>query len=61
LKQFPATNIISLGAGYDSTYFWLKNLNLLSEVCYIEMDYPDVIKRKIKVIKSTQKLSDLIG
>ena len=25
LEQFTDSNIVSLGAGYDSTFFWLKN------------------------------------
>ena len=28
LDQFPESNIVSLGAGYDSTYFWLKSQGL---------------------------------
>ena len=47
INKYPACNIVSLGAGYDSTYFWLKSQEVSKDVCYIEIDYPDVIKKKI--------------
>ena len=41
--------IISLGAGFDTTYFWLKD-NVESCHCsgllFVEIDYPEVIQRK---------------
>ena len=46
-------NILSLGAGYDSTYFWLKSKtpDLDSKVDYIEIDFPQVVKRKATLIR----------
>jgi len=44
--MFPKVNILSLGAGYDSTYFWLKSQNLATEIDYIEVDFPDLVQKK---------------
>lgn len=41
--------IISLGAGFDTTYFWLKenvDVSSCSNLHFIEVDYPEVIQRK---------------
>jgi tRNA wybutosine-synthesizing protein 4 len=43
IKMFDKVNILSLGAGYDSTYFWLKSQNLATVVDYIEVDFPDLV------------------
>jgi len=43
IKMFDKVNILSLGAGYDSTYFWLKSQNLATVVDYIEVDVPDLV------------------
>jgi len=60
LKRFLATyagvskvNIVSLGAGYDSTYFWLKknDSSIDEKVDYIEIDFEHVVKRKVAIIK----------
>ena len=42
-------NIVSLGAGYDSTYFWLRKHHGITHdtVDYIEFDFDDVVKKKI--------------
>ena len=44
--------IISLGAGFDTTYFCLQK-RYKENKCwrYIEIDYPDVVERKIKLAK----------
>lgn len=42
-KLFEKVNIVSLGAGYDSTYFWLKSLKLDTQIDYIEIDFPQLI------------------
>jgi len=49
-------NIISLGAGYDSTYFWLKKNDpaIDEKVDYIEIDFNQVVKRKVGIIKEKQ-------
>ena len=53
---------MSLGAGYDSTYFWLKKNqpDIDSKVDYIEIDFPKVIQRKSSIIKEKQALKDLV-
>ena len=43
IKMFEKVNILSLGAGYDSTYFWLKSQNLATVFNYIEVDFPDLV------------------
>jgi tRNA wybutosine-synthesizing protein 4 len=56
-------NILSLGAGYDSTYFWLKkNMPELAErLTYIEIDFEKVVKQKTSTIKKRPELSSLIA
>ncbi|KAL3831855.1 hypothetical protein ACJMK2_023552 [Sinanodonta woodiana] len=53
--------IISLGAGFDSTYFRLKHQNLLEEVTFCEIDFPDVVRRKKEIIMAQPPLLELIG
>ncbi|KAK3589042.1 hypothetical protein CHS0354_007991 [Potamilus streckersoni] len=53
--------IISLGAGFDSTYFRLKHQNLLEEVTFCEIDFPDVVRRKKETIMSQPPLLELVG
>lgn len=60
VTQFRECNIISLGAGFDSTYWWLKSQQIESKVTYIEIDYPDVIKKKLEAIKSKPLLKEMI-
>ncbi|XP_065053055.1 tRNA wybutosine-synthesizing protein 4-like [Rhopilema esculentum] len=52
--------IISLGAGFDSCYFRLKDKACLSNTRYLELDFPEVVQRKIKLIKSRKALSSLV-
>ena len=65
LKRFLATyvgvskvNIVSLGAGYDSTYFWLKKNDpeIDSKIDYIEIDFEHIVKRKVSIIKDKQQM-----
>ena len=49
-----------MGAGYDSTFFWLKSQNLTTEVTYVEIDFLDVVTKKIKTIKTHSLLRDLV-
>ena len=50
LAKYEGTrvNIVSLGAGYDSTYFWLKQAqpDLDEKVNFVEIDFEQVVKRK---------------
>nr|XP_039264099.1 tRNA wybutosine-synthesizing protein 4-like isoform X1 [Styela clava] len=43
--------IISLGAGFDTTYFRLKQKGYMKNIQYIEIDYPAVMKRKVALAK----------
>lgn len=61
VNKHSECNIISLGAGFDSTFWWLKALGLESKVCYVEIDYPDVITKKLDLIKAKPLLKDLIA
>ena len=47
--------MINLGAGFDSTFFRLKN-QLDSNTLFIDIDFPDVINRKLNLIKSNEIL-----
>jgi len=56
-------NILSLGAGYDSSYFWLKRAHpdIDSKLDYIEIDFSHVVKRKATIIKDKAVLRELIA
>ncbi|XP_061177591.1 tRNA wybutosine-synthesizing protein 4-like [Saccostrea echinata] len=61
LETFPQRNqIISLGAGFDSTYFRLKSEGVLENTSFYEVDFPDVVQRKNSVIQSNKDLKNLI-
>ena len=52
-------NIISLGAGYDTLYFKLKqNYNNFQ---YIEFDYSNITYKKIELIKKSTTLKELLN
>ena len=46
-------NVLNLGAGLDTNYFWLKkgDADFDQKVDYIEIDFEHVVKRKVAVIK----------
>ena len=49
------SEVLGLGAGFDSMYFRLKNCNIIPEgVNYFEVDYPESVKRKdARIFKSS--------
>ena len=54
--------IVSIGAGYDITYFWLQDVltseeSVREKIVYVEIDYFDVVSKKIQTIKSKEELS----
>lgn len=56
--------IISLGAGFDTSYFRLKSQHreLFANRCrYIEVDFPDVVKRKQELVMRNEALVQMIG
>ncbi|NWY07820.1 TYW4 protein, partial [Nothoprocta ornata] len=55
------TQILSLGAGFDSLYFRLKDMGLLSHTVVCEVDFPNVACQKAALIKGIKELSSLVG
>ncbi|XP_049860708.1 tRNA wybutosine-synthesizing protein 4-like isoform X5 [Schistocerca gregaria] len=56
------TQIISCGAGYDTTYFRLKkNLQEDFSLTYYEVDFIEVISRKTECIRRSKILSSILG
>ena len=61
-------NILSLGAGYDTLPFWLLEKlqhsggeELSRRVCYIEVDWDQVVAKKISVMVQHQEIVKLIA
>ncbi|XP_071662035.1 tRNA wybutosine-synthesizing protein 4 isoform X2 [Patagioenas fasciata] len=57
----PRTQIVSLGAGFDSLFFRLKDMGLLHGAVVYEVDFPSVARQKAALIKRTKELSALVG
>ncbi|XP_068281023.1 tRNA wybutosine-synthesizing protein 4 isoform X2 [Nyctibius grandis] len=57
----PRTQILSLGAGFDSLYFRLKDVGLLRHTVVYEVDFPNVARQKAALIKRVKELSALVG
>ena|SRR5438105_5425541 len=63
-------NIVSLGAGYDTTYFWLHDSiyngeikdvgDLREKVTYVEIDFDDIVLKKIHTIKRVDELAKIV-
>ncbi|NXN57751.1 TYW4 protein, partial [Rynchops niger] len=60
-QSHPKTQIVSLGAGFDSLYFRLKDIGLLHHTVVYEVDFPNVACQKAALIKRTKELSALVG
>ncbi|KAF6215589.1 hypothetical protein GE061_010345 [Apolygus lucorum] len=60
IQQFTKTNvqILSLGAGFDTTYFRL--FSKFPDVVYFEVDLKDVVDNKIGMIKRSPELSSIL-
>jgi len=55
-QQSQKKQIISLGCGFD-TYYFREHCNLLANnITYIEVDYDQVIRNKIKIIQQHSEL-----
>ena len=65
MAQYEGTrvNIVSLGAGYDSTYFWLKKnqSDIDEKIDFVEIDFTQVVKRKSTLIKDKAPLRELVN
>ncbi|XP_065601815.1 tRNA wybutosine-synthesizing protein 4 [Cyrtonyx montezumae] len=59
-QSHPRTQILSLGAGFDSLYFRLKDMGLLHHTVVYEVDFPDVVCQKAALIRRTEELSALV-
>ncbi|XP_075773424.1 tRNA wybutosine-synthesizing protein 4 isoform X1 [Pelodiscus sinensis] len=57
----PRRQILSFGAGFDSLYFRLKDVGLLSHTVVYEVDFPSVASRKAALIKGTKDLATFVG
>lgn len=58
-------NIVSLGAGYDTTYWWLRETlgeeaTTSAKLDFIEVDFDDVVRKKIKTINKNECLRNLL-
>uniref|UniRef100_A0A8B9M035 tRNA wybutosine-synthesizing protein 4 n=1 Tax=Accipiter nisus TaxID=211598 RepID=A0A8B9M035_9AVES len=60
-QSHPRTQILSLGAGFDSLYFRLKDIGLLHHTVVYEVDFPSVACQKATLIKRKKELSALLG
>ncbi|XP_058709202.1 tRNA wybutosine-synthesizing protein 4 isoform X5 [Poecile atricapillus] len=60
-QSLPRTQILSLGAGFDSLYFRLKDIGLLHHTVVYEVDFPNVACQKAALIKGMKELSTLVG
>ncbi|XP_074996688.1 tRNA wybutosine-synthesizing protein 4 isoform X3 [Calonectris borealis] len=60
-QSHPRTQILSLGAGFDSLYFRLKDMGLLHHTVVYEVDFPNVACQKATLIKRMKELSALVG
>lgn len=60
-QSYPRTQILSLGAGFDSLYFRLKDIGLLHHTVVYEVDFPSVACQKATLIKRKKELSALVG
>ena len=52
LNTYQNCNILSLGGGYDTTFFWLMDTypDKCANLVYIEVDYDRVVDKKIEII-----------
>ncbi|CAN8005666.1 unnamed protein product [Ixodes pacificus] len=54
--------ILSIGAGFDTTFFRLKSAGVLPTQCrYFEIDLALVVAKKTEVINGSSELSELVG
>jgi len=60
--SFPKKQIVNLGAGFDTLYFWIKKQNLFSpDMLYFELDFMDVLKHKVESLSNHPTLLAQIG
>ena len=53
LEMSGPKQIVSLGAGFDTTYFYVQKISdKIDDTLFIEIDYPNVINRKIRLAQT---------
>ncbi|NXX49859.1 TYW4 protein, partial [Tricholaema leucomelas] len=60
-RSHPRAQILSLGAGFDSLYFRLKDVGLLHHTVVYEVDFPCVVSHKAALIRGAEELLALVG
>ncbi|CEF69464.1 Leucine carboxyl methyltransferase 1 [Strongyloides ratti] len=50
-KAGPTCQIINLGAGFDTNYWWLKKFTELKFASFVEFDFSSVTSKKIRFIR----------
>lgn len=54
--------IINLGCGFDPYPFqYLSNHGCSDDIVFVDIDYPDLIRRKVRMLKKTKDILDIIG
>jgi leucine carboxyl methyltransferase len=62
MRERDSWQIVSLGAGFDTTFFWMAENGLIKgSLNYIEVDLPDVIEHKMTIIEQSDVLSGLLS
>lgn len=59
-KQSGPTQILSLGAGFDTTWFQLQ-AEAVAPTHYYEVDFPEVTKKKAAIVANREALHKLLG
>ncbi|CAE7767057.1 LCMT1, partial [Symbiodinium pilosum] len=64
LRRAPSgpVQIVNLGAGFDTIYFWLRedSTRWRDDLVYFEVDFPEVLSKKISAISKRQGLWPLL-
>ena len=55
-------NVLNLGSGYDTTLYWLaeNHPQLCEKMTWVEIDFDQVVERKIQIIKKTESINSII-
>lgn len=65
LQTAGRKQIVSLGAGFDTTFFRLSDLskaaNCMDDVYYVEVDFPEVAERKRALIEQNTSCCSILG
>ncbi|KAK6166391.1 hypothetical protein SNE40_023096 [Patella caerulea] len=61
LQHQGSKQIISIGAGFDTSFFRLKSTGQLENTIFVEIDFPELVKRKHALISNQPALQQLLG